>query len=114
MFAEFIEMYGAEIGSALIAAAFACLTAIAGYLGTVAKNLVKKYLDNKTKQDVAKTVVQGIEQVFKDLHGEEKLNKALEAASEMLTEKGITISELELRMLIEAAVGEFNENFKKK
>jgi hypothetical protein len=47
------------------------------------------------------------------LHGEEKLDMALGFASEMLTEQGITITELELRMLLEAAVGEFNEAFKK-
>ena len=35
------------------------------------------------------------------------------AASEMLGEKGITVSDLELRVLIEAAVAEFNEAFNK-
>ena len=35
----------------------------------------------------------------------------MESVSEMLTEKGITITDLELKMLIEAAVGEFNEVF---
>ena len=30
----------------------------------------------------------------------------------MLNEKGITVTDLELRMLIEAAVAEFNEAFK--
>ena len=40
-----------------------------------------------------------------------KLQKALEAASEMLANKGITVTDIELRMLIEAAVGEFNDAF---
>ena len=31
----------------------------------------------------------------------------------MLAEKGISITDLELRMLIESAVGEFNDNFNK-
>lgn len=106
MFAQFIEMYGLEI-------AMAVLTAIGGYLGLVVKKLVEKYLNDKTKREVARTVVQGIEQVYQYLHGEEKLKKAMEAAVEMLTEKGIAVTELELRMLLEAAVGEFNENFKK-
>jgi hypothetical protein len=35
------------------------------------------------------------------------------SAAEILEQKGILITDLELRMLIEAAVGEFNENFKK-
>lgn len=105
MFAEFINQYGTEI-------LYAIITTIAGYIGIVIKNLCTKYVNDKTKQAVAKTAVQFVEQVYKDLHGEEKLNKALLAAAEMLGEKGITISALELRVLVEAAVGEFNEVFK--
>jgi hypothetical protein len=106
MFAEFINQYGVEI-------MYAIITAVAGYIGIVVKNLCTKYINDKTKAAVAKTAVQFVEQVYKDLHGEEKLNAALEAASEMLTEKGITVSQLEMRVLIEAAVAEFNEAFKK-
>lgn len=106
MFAEFIDQYGLEI-------MYAVITAIAGYLGVVIKNLCTKYINDKTKAAVAKTAVQFVEQVYKDLHGEEKLNAALSAAAEMLTEKGITVSELEMRVLIEAAVAEFNNAFNK-
>ena len=79
----------------------------------MAKQLYTKYINDKTKQAVARTVVQGVEQIYQDLHGEEKLAKALECASEMLAEKGITVTDLELRMLIEAAVAEFNDAFSK-
>ena len=106
MFAEFINEYGMQL-------LYAIITAIAGYIGIVVKNLVTKYLNDKTKQAVAKTAVKYVEQVCKDLHGEEKLNEALIAASEMLAEKGITITDLEIRVLIEAAVAEFNEAFNK-
>lgn len=106
MFAEFINQYGMQL-------MYMALTAIAGYLGIVAKNLFTKYINDKTKEAVAKTAVKFVEQVYKDLHGEDKLNAALNAASEMLAEKGITVSQLEMRVLIEAAVAEFNEAFKK-
>lgn len=106
MFAEFINQYGLEI-------MYAVITAIAGYLGVVIKNLCTKYINDKTKAAVAKTAVQFVEQVYKDLHGEEKLNEALSAASGMLAEKGIVVSDLEMRVLIEAAVAEFNNAFKK-
>ncbi len=106
MFAEFINTYGLEILYALI-------TAIAGYLGIVAKKLYTKYIDDKTKASVCRTVVLGIEQVYKDFHGEEKLNLALEAASDMLAAKGIQATTFELTMLIEAAVAEFNNAFTK-
>lgn len=106
MFAEFINQYGMQI-------MYAAITAVAGYIGIVAKNLCTKYINDKTKRAVAKSAVQFVEQVCKDLHGEEKLNEALNCASEMLAEKGITITSLELRVLVEAAVAEFNDAFKK-
>jgi hypothetical protein len=106
MFEAFVSAYGVEIIMAI-------LTAIAGYLGVVVKNLYSKYVNDKTKESVVKTVVQGVEQLYKDLHGEEKLAKAFDAATEMLGEKGITVTEFELRMLIEAAVAEFNKAFEK-
>ena len=105
---EFIKLFISEYGTTIL---YAVLTALAGYIGIFAKKLYTKYVNDKTKQAVAKTVVQAVEQIYKDLHGEEKLNKALEATSEMLAEKGITITDLEMRMLIEAALAEFNKAF---
>ncbi len=99
---EFINEYATTI-------LYAIVTAIAGYIGIVLKNIYKKYVDNKTKKDVAKTVVKAVEQIYKDLHGQEKYDKAVEAMSQMLGEKGIAISEIEIKMLIEAAVSEFNK-----
>lgn len=104
MFAEFIETYGMEILYTLI-------TAVAGWLAIEVKKVVTKYINDKTKKTVAKTVVQAVEQIYKDLHGEDKLNKAIEYMAEMLTEKGITATELEVRVLLEDAVGEFNKVF---
>ena len=106
MFAEFMSEYGTTI-------LYTIVTAIAGYIGVVVKSLYERYINDQTKKSVAKTVVQAVEQIYVDLHGEEKLDKAFEAASEMLSEKGITITELELRMLLESAVGEFNDAFNK-
>lgn len=106
MFAEFINTYGMQI-------LYTILMAIAGYIGIVAKNLYTKYINDKTKKAVAKSVVMFVEQVYKDLHGEDKLMAALSAAEEMLAEKGITVTDLEMRVLIEAAVAEFNNAFNK-
>lgn len=93
----------------------AILTAIAGGLGVLAKTIYNKTIGNKmkedTKKDVAKLVVKYVEQVYKDIHGEDKLNKALEAFSEMLAEKGITISDLEMRVYLESALASFNNAF---
>ena len=101
---NFISAYGVEIMMAII-------TFVATYLGAYLKKVSAKWLANKTKQDVAKTCVKAVEQIYKDLHGEEKLQKALQAASEMLQSENITVTDIELRMLIEAAVAEFNDAF---
>ena len=89
------------------------LLAFFGWLGVQAKNLYKKYVTTEIKQAVCRTVVRTVEQLYKDLHGEEKLHKAMGRASKILEEKGIHISEYELVSMIEAAVNEFNNNFNK-
>ena len=107
MFAEFINIYGMEILTAILGIIFTAF-------GFIAKNLAKKYLDDNTKLTIAMVCVQFVEQVYKNLHGEEKLYKALERAAELLCEKGIKFSAVEMETLIEAAVAEFNEAFHKK
>ena len=105
----FITRFISDYGTTIL---YTILTSVFAYLGVKVKILVDKYLNDRTKKEVARTVVQAIEQLYKNLHGEEKLNEALKAASDILNEKGITVTALELRMLIEAAVAEFNEAFK--
>ena len=101
---EIIGTYGVEIIGAI-------LTALATIAGTYATKLATKYINTKVKREIARTVVRGVEQLYNNLNGEEKLAKALEAAAEMLQQAGITVTDLELRMLLEDAVGEFNDVF---
>lgn len=103
---EFIATYGMEMLSVLI-------TAFAGYLAIVVKQLVSKYLNDNTKKAIAKIVVQAVEQTYTTIHGQEKLDKGIELMTELLNEKGIKASETEMRVLIENAVGEFNKVFEK-
>lgn len=105
IFAEFMAEYGTTILYTLI-------TTIAGAVGIVVKNLYEKYINDQTKKSVAETCVKAVEQIYHNLNGEEKFERAVSAAAEMLTEKGVKVTALELEMLIEAAVGEFNEVFK--
>lgn len=89
----------------------AALTALAGYLGARLKGLYEKYVNDKTKEAVVRTCVKAAEQLYHDLSGAEKLKKAQEGVVEMLNEKGIPISELEMNLLIESVVSEFNYGF---
>ncbi len=106
MFKEWLTNYGGEILTLIITAVFT-------FLGTAAKNILKKVANNKEKREVVKDVVSAVEQMFKNLHGKDKLEKAVENASIILSEKGITVTELELLTLIESAVAEFNGAFNK-
>ena len=94
---EFISVYGLPIIGSIV-------TAVLGWVGVQIKALYQRYVDTKEKQAVCETVVSAVNQIYKDLGGEEKLSKAIEAASEMLNARGISCTELELRMLLESAV----------
>ena len=104
MFAEFMEQYGLSLIGAI-------LTAILGFLGIVAKNMAQKWLDTKEKKQIAEQVVLFVEQVYKALGGAEKLKIALDSAREMLAERGIVYSELEMRVMIESVLAQYNGVF---
>lgn len=106
MINEFISEYGTTI-------LYTLLTAIFGFLGMAVKRIIEKLINDKIKDDTAEKVVLAVEQMFKDLHGDEKLEKAKMFLVDALQKKGITISELELRILIEAAIKGFNGGFNK-
>lgn len=102
MFVEFLEHYGLELLAAV-------LTALFGYLGIVLKNLTQRFFDDETKLQVAGTTVRFIQQVYEDLDGPAKYEKALQEASAALTKKGIPTTPEELRPLLEAAVNEMKQ-----
>ena len=87
------------------------LLALAAFLGAQVRNIYRKYVTTEIKQNVIRTAVRFVEQVYKDIHGPEKLAQAMAKASEILEGYGITISESELVAMIEAAVNEFNDAF---
>lgn len=82
----------------------AIMTAIVGFV----KSKYTKLANDSIKKDVAATTVKYIEQIYKDLHGDEKLEKAKEAMATLLEEKGIKITDIELIMLLESAVKDMN------
>ena len=106
MFAEFIAEYGTSI-------IYTIATAILGFVGMTVKNIIEKYVDEKKKEKVVETCVKAAEQIYKELKGNDKLEKVKENIISMLTEQGLAISELEMDMMIEAAVAEMNKQIKK-
>lgn len=106
MIYDFIMMYGSQIIGLL-------LCAIAGGLGLAAKKIWQNHINDNIKYGVARSVVMCVEQIWKEIHGKEKLQKALEYAEKALRAKKIPFDADEMMILIEAAVAEFNGVFYK-
>lgn len=97
----FISEYGLLI-------IYTLLTAFAGFIGTQIKRLYEKHINTDRKRKVVETCVKAVEQLYHDLDGAEKLEKAKENILAMLSQESIEITELEMDMLIESVVAEFN------
>lgn len=106
MFNEFISEYGTTLIYTVVSAAL-------GFIGIAIKNILERFVNDKRKQKIVETCVNAAEQIYKELKGKEKLEKVKENIVAMLNEKGLTISELEMDMLIESAVAEMNKQLKK-
>lgn len=61
---------------------------------------------------VAKSTVNYVEQVFKDVNGSAKLMRALDASQKALADQGIVITDEQLRVFIESAVKQANDKWK--
>lgn len=107
---EFVNEFIQEYGFQLI---YAILTAVGALIGAAISKAYRKWVNTREKKELAKIAVTAVEQIYQNLHGEEKFLKAYEALSEMLEEHGIKITSLEIKMLIEAAVGEANKAFER-
>jgi hypothetical protein len=106
-----MEMLQAEIINFVV-------VVIAGCVG-IATKAVMSYLKKKGiiakiegHKELASIVVGAIEQTYKHLHGEEKLNLAKIELIKLAKEKGLKISEKELDLLIESSVKEMNKAIK--
>jgi len=83
-------------------------------LGIIARQ-VSMFLKKKgiiasieSHKEVANIVVNAVEQSYKHLHGEEKLNLAKIELMKLGKEKGLKITEKELDLLIESSVKKMN------
>lgn len=85
--------------------------ALAGYVAVSIKNKLDEKLNTDTKRTIAKQTVQYVQQVYQTLNGPEKLNKAINTFTELLNEKGIKVTEVETRVLIESAVKSFKDSW---
>ena len=102
MFIEIINAYGPAMLKLLMLAIFGAAGVLLG-----------RFLNTQTKQIIAKNAMLFVEQTVKDLHGEDKMQEALKAASLLLAKVKIKFDAQEMRTLIEAALGAFNNGVNK-
>lgn len=100
-----ISTYGLEMIGLILCGIFC-------WAGKTAKKFWQDKMDTQTKRDVAYDVFHFVEQVWKTLKGEQKMQKALEVAQSLLAKKGIQWDAEEMRVLIEVCCQEFNTAFK--
>ena len=99
------------LGEIVFAAVSVVLTAVAAKLGNVMGRFWKEQMVDETLQSVARTCVSAVEMMFREKKGEEKLSEAFKMATDMLSEKGMKVSEEKLRILLEAALAEYKGAF---
>lgn len=100
-----------EILNALLPLVLSAAGIIFTALGTYLAMQVKKFLDTREKRALAEVSVKYVEQVGKLLGSEEKFDMALKTLSEQLQNTGINFTEVELKVLIEAAVNGFKKEY---
>lgn len=88
---------------------------IAGMVARSVISLLKKkgiMTNLENNKEIAKIVVNGIEQGYKHMEGEKKARLAKEEFLKFAKQKGVKVSEAELDMLIEASVKSMNKAIK--
>lgn len=100
-----------QIVTAIMPYVITIVTAIFGYIAVVIKNKFTEKANTETKKQIVEDTVKYVQQVYETLDGSEKLKKALDTSITWLNEKGITITEAEATILIEAAIKGFKDSW---
>ena len=105
------EYFQQELINLLVFVITTCVGIATRYLVSLLKKKGVLY-QIESHKELAKIVVNAIEQVYKYSNGQEKFEMAKQELAEMLQKKKINITEKEIVMIIEAAVREMNKAYK--
>lgn len=107
-----MEAIQAELISLLAVVLTTCVGIVTRYIVSYLnkKGIVSQIESNKKMVEI---VVNAIEQAYKELDGEQKLQLAKSKLVTMMQENKINISEEELDLMIESMVKEMNDSIKK-
>ena len=93
-----------QLQPVIISVCVTILTAVGTYVGTKIKQVYTDKVNTETKEKIVHNTCRYVNQLYNDLDGEQKFELAQKEIVEQLNQKGINITDLELRVLIESAV----------
>ncbi len=95
-----------EITEPIIETILAIITGIISFIGLKLKKLYEEKINNETIKKIVTDTVKYVEQITKDISitSENKKQKAKDKIIEWLNEKGLSVSDTQLDILIESAV----------
>ena len=96
-----IESIWNLIGNDILSILTTLVSAFTIYMIAKIKRIYEEKINDDIKRSIVKTVVNAVEQVYKELSGDDKLMKAQENIHYVLQEKGISITDLEMNLMIE-------------
>ena len=88
---DFFSQYGISIIHSIVAI-------IISYVSLCVKHIYKEHIHHKIKREVISMVCHAIHILYPTLTDEEKINRAIISIKQILKEKNIIISDLELKM----------------
>lgn len=100
---EFITTYGTEL-------LYTVITTVLTYIGITVKKIYEKYTNEHIKKNIVEDTVKYVEQLYMNKTSKEKHDIARENILSLLEEKKITITNLELEVLIESTCNNIQKN----
>lgn len=89
------------------------LGAVIGFLLIKLSNKINKFINSQQNKETINALIEHtvnyVEQVYKTIKGQDKLNAAKDKIIKLFNEKGIKLSDDEIEILIESAVKTMND-----
>ena len=89
------------------------LTFFAGRLASVLGKGLKEKFSEESILTLAHTAVSAVEMMYRELGGEEKMERAISILEKSLAEKNILLEREKMRVILEAALAEFKEAYQR-
>lgn len=107
-----LEQLMIQLQPVIISICVTILTAVGTYIGTKIKQVYTDKVNTDIKEKIVYNTCRYVNQLYNDLEGPAKFETAQKEIVEQLNQRGIKITELELKVMIEAAVNGIKDGMK--